>query len=230
MWLYPRAGWEKNFFELQLPECRRLAALYTCLFHILVTGQVDFDYGDEDILSRLFRIETNGGSPELAVGEARYTTVVVSGMDTIRSSTLNILRDFAAVGGEVLFIGDLPGYVDAQPADLPAELMRSNKRVAMEREEILSALSGHRLFTIDSEDIMTAVRKEGDTYYLICLNTDREHAKENLTFRFQERYNIEEIKLDRDREYGVAENSDRLPVRFEAGECRVFRGGVGRGV
>ena len=223
MWLYPRAGWEKNFFELQLPECRRLEALYTCLFHILVTGQVDFDYGDEDILSRLFRIETNGGSPELAVGEARYTTVVVSGMDTIRSSTLNILRDFAAVGGEVLFIGDLPGYVDAQPADLPAELMRSNKRVAMEREEILSALSGHRLFTIDSEDIMTAVRKEGDTYYLICLNTDREHAKENLTLRFQDRYNIEEIKLDRDREYGVAENSDRLPVRFEAGECRVFR-------
>lgn len=223
MWLYPRAGWEKNFFELQVPECRRLEDLYTRLFRILVTGQVDFDYGDEDILSRRYRIEKKEERPVLAVGEARYTTVVVSGADTIRSSTLDILREFASVGGEVIFIGDLPKYIDAKQAELPVDLMKNSKRIAMEREEILSALKEHRMFTIDSEDIVVTVRKEGETYFLICLNVDREHAKDDLTIRFREKYNVEEILLDRDREFGVAENRDSLSVRFEAGECRAFR-------
>lgn len=223
MWLYPRAKWEKNCFELQLPECIRLEESYTKLFQILTTGQVDFDYGDEDILARHYKIVTENGKPMLAVGRSRYSTVVVSGMDTVRSSTLNILQNFIDAGGDVLFVGDMPFCIDAKESALPAELIDGCSRIALERDAVLGYLSSHRFFEINSSEIITTVRKENDRYYLVCLNEDRDNAKENLTLRLAKPYHIEEIYLDRDLECGIAEHSASIPVRFEAGECRVFR-------
>lgn len=40
VWLYPRAGWEKNAFEVQVPHVVELEKNYVELFNILTTGQV----------------------------------------------------------------------------------------------------------------------------------------------------------------------------------------------
>lgn len=223
MWLYPRKGWLKNLFELKIEEGVRLEDAYIKLFKILTTGQVDFDYGDEDILARNYRIVQEDGKAKLIVGRSKYTVVVVSGMDTVRSSTVRMLEEFAAAGGDVMFAGDLPAYIDAKEGEMPASLLAKSARVALERGEILSYLSKQRFFEINSAEIITTVRKEGDTYYLVCLNEDRENAKEGLTLRLNVPLNIEEIRLERDEEYGAAQNCAEFPVRFEPGECRVFR-------
>ena len=227
MWLYPRAGWQKNLFELQVPEGQRLEEAYVRLFDILTTGQVAFDYGDEDILARHARVQKEHGQAGLCVGQARYTTVVLGGMDTVRASTLNLLRELIAAGGQVLFVGDLPAYVDALPAPVPEDILRASAHVPLEREPILNYFADRRFFTIDSDRIITTVREENAAYYLVCLNADRDRAQEGLTLRLNNSYNVEEIRMETGVEFGVARGVTQIPVRFEPGECRVFRIFVG---
>ena len=60
-------------------------------------ANIDFDYGDEDILARHGRVRRQ----ELRVARAGYTTVLVPPSVTMRSSTLKLLKKFRAGGGRV---------------------------------------------------------------------------------------------------------------------------------
>ena len=222
MWLYPRLSW-LGIFDPRYPEMESLEQDYLNLFKILTTGQVDFDYGDEDIINRHYSIKNIDGKPTLCVGKSRYTTVVLSGMDTVRSTTLKILEEFVNAGGDVLFIGNLPEYVNAEKGQIPANLLEKSSHIKLDRNEILSYLKKQQFFNINSSEIITTVRKDGENYYLICLNEDRENGKRNLTLTLNKPCNIEEIRMDCDKEYGIAENCSNVSVDFEAGECRVFK-------
>lgn len=94
-------------------EIVRLERQYAELFHILSGNQIDFDYGEEDIMARHGKVEEG----ILYVGSCAYRRVLVAGMDTMRSSTLALLEEFAAQGGEVIFAGEAPGCVDVIPSD-----------------------------------------------------------------------------------------------------------------
>ena len=101
--------------------------------------------------------------------------------------------------------------------------MSKSKSIPLERDAVLNYLSAQRFFEIDSAEIITTVRKEGDKYYLVCLNEDRNNAKNGLTLRLCKPFNIEEIRLESGEEYAIAQSVQTLPIRFDAGECRVFR-------
>jgi hypothetical protein len=60
----------------------------------LLAANIDFDYGDEDILARHARVAKKDGRAILRVGKADYKVIVVSGMLTMRGSTLRLLRQF----------------------------------------------------------------------------------------------------------------------------------------
>lgn len=98
-------------------ELVRLEKQYVEVFHGLMDHRIDFDYGEEDICSRHARVE-NG---ILYVGNAAYSKVLVAGVDTMRASTLALLKEFASQGGEVIFAGEIPGYVDSEKSDLVKE-------------------------------------------------------------------------------------------------------------
>lgn len=103
----------ENFF---VPHDENFAALekhFKELCEALLYGGVAFDYGDEILLSRYARIE--GG--RLLVGEKKYDSVLISGLVTIRSSTLELLRKFAAAGGKVTVAGEKPKYIDGEKYD-----------------------------------------------------------------------------------------------------------------
>ena len=78
------------------------------LRNALLMRNLDFDYGDEEIMSRHASIE--GG--ELRVKLARYKAVLVPQLRTIRATTLKLLADFRASGGLVAYVGTSPKYVD----------------------------------------------------------------------------------------------------------------------
>lgn len=69
---------------------------------------VDADYGDEGLIAESGRAE-NG---LLYIGKKGYKRVVVSGLVTIRSSTLALLNEFEVQGGEVLFVSEFPRFID----------------------------------------------------------------------------------------------------------------------
>ena len=79
----------------------------------LLEENLDFDYGDEDILSRIASVKGR----TLQVGKADYRAVLIPELLTIRGTTLKLLREFAASGGQVCYIGAPPEYVDVVKSD-----------------------------------------------------------------------------------------------------------------
>ncbi len=116
VWAQIRHGWV-NHLVASIEPIQELERAYSDVFHWLAGTQMDFDYGDEDYLTRMGRVETTGEGPVLVVGEARYRAVLVAGVQTLRASTLDLLERFVADGGSVIVSGDAPRYVDAAPSD-----------------------------------------------------------------------------------------------------------------
>ena len=84
----------------------------------LLSNHLDFDFGDEEQMSRLAHIE-NG---QFCIGCCTYRAVIVPEMLTIRKTTLALLSKFVRQGGTVFRTADAPQYADGEPSALPAEL------------------------------------------------------------------------------------------------------------
>ena len=125
-----------------------LFARFERVLEVLMQAHRDWDLGDEEILADTG--EAEGGS--LRVGEMAYRAVVLPYMLTIRPSTLELLRKFAAAGGAVLAVGHLPELIDAEEDDEAlAELGRVARVVGV--NELASALE---------ETLPPALRLEGE--------------------------------------------------------------------
>lgn len=82
-------------------------------------------------MSRMASISKNeDSSPVLKIGQASYRTVLVGNMETMRSSTADILEDFIKAGGKVIFAGDIPPYVNATADTRPAKLAEKSIRTS----------------------------------------------------------------------------------------------------
>jgi hypothetical protein len=140
VWCQIHAGWAHSLSPQPEP-IKALEKQYAELFHWLAGSQIDFDYGDEEMLHRLGGVEKDSeGKPVLRLGNARYQNVVVGGLTTIRGTSLALLRAFAAAGGTVIFAGDVPDYVDAVPDVTARELADQTMHIAWTKEAIASAL------------------------------------------------------------------------------------------
>ena len=95
----------------------RIEGNFRSVVEWLLFAQLDFDFISESLLPEQF-----GGveDKKLKVGEMKYKTVVVPGLETIRKSTLDALEKFKAAGGTVIVMGDMPEYVGAERSNLPA--------------------------------------------------------------------------------------------------------------
>jgi hypothetical protein len=157
---------------------------YAELFHLLQGAQIDFDYGDEEMLSRLASVEQDADESVVRVGQACYRAVVVGGALTLRSSTLELLRRFIASGGTVVTVGELPTHLDAVPAaDAVASALARASRQPWDRLAVADALAPvirHRVEIRDAdtggfaERVFCQLRRDGDRFVLLALNVDRE--------------------------------------------------------
>ena len=91
------------------------------LRNALLMRNLDFDYGDEEMMSRHAAVE--GGT--LRVKLARYKAVLVPRLRTIRATTLGLLADFRAEGGLVAYVGKPPEYVDGMRSAAAAETFKT---------------------------------------------------------------------------------------------------------
>ncbi|MBE6365849.1 MAG: hypothetical protein E7053_08920 [Lentisphaerae bacterium] len=87
---------------------------------ILLNANLDFDYGDEEIMSRYGSVSDG----EMRVGEVAYKAVVIPETVTLRRTTLELLKKFAASGGKLFFAGKLPGYIEGEKLTGPLEFSR----------------------------------------------------------------------------------------------------------
>lgn len=201
---------------------------YVEVFDALIRSQIDFDYGEEDILARHGRVE-NG---LLKVGEAEYRKVLVAGTDTLRGTTLELLKVFAEQGGEVVFAGEVPGYVDTLASDEPAVLAAKTKKIAFEKEAIADAMRTGEEVRIESEgqsEIFVQAFRQAQEYTVMLLNTNRKKGFSDVRITFPKAFGTIVEQWDcaagsvfvpnYDTEDGLAV----LYTEFAAGEERIYK-------
>ena len=150
---------------------------FTELRDTLLTANIDFDYGDEDILVRHGKVR-RGERPTLRVAKAEYKAVVVPPMRTIRKSTLALLKRFQAAGGLVVFAGDVSAHVDARPSQAAAELAAECVRTPRKGAKLVRAVeeTTRRVSIADGDGqqipaTLHLLREDRDAMYLFVCNT-----------------------------------------------------------
>lgn len=172
MWTMRKAGW------MQDPATNAYDQMLDQVSDSLLHNQIDFDFGEEELLSRHAKVAAVDGKPLLKVGKAAYKGVLVPPMKTMRSTTLALLTKFAAAGGPVVFAGDVAGHVDALPSDAVAALAANCGKAPAQGKALADAVSPFaRQLTIttpDGQNVAPAIyllREDKDAFYLFVINT-----------------------------------------------------------
>lgn len=135
----------------------------------LLFGTVDFDYICESLLPAQYSATDDAN---LRVGEMEYSAIVVAGVETLRSTTVDILKEFQARGGKVIFMGDCPKYVDAALSDTVRPLYENATVVPFTSATLMDALQEVRDVSIIDErgvstnNLIYQMRKDGEDIWL----------------------------------------------------------------
>lgn len=169
-----------NWLTAVDPEILRLEKQYADIFLALAGNRIDFDYGDEEMVGRLGSVKDNG---ILEVGKAKYKTVLVAGVDTIRSTTVNLLEAFMKAGGKVVFAGKIPDYMDALKSSKPAEIAQNAIHIELTPDAIAqNCATGREVKTVGKniETLFAQTRLTQEGKYIVLMNVDRENGYNNV--------------------------------------------------
>jgi len=103
----------------------------------LTSHHYDWDFADESLLAKYGKAETR----HVRLGRMKYKLVVVPPVLTLRSSTVEILRDFLRQGGCVLFVDSRPDRIDGRINDQINELIEKAKSSTKDANEFIKTVS-----------------------------------------------------------------------------------------
>lgn len=224
VWSQVHPGWAK-MLEAKAFEITKLEEQYRELFYWLSGAHIDFDYGDEEMISRHYSIEQDQeGNPVLKIGEAHYKLIILGGMITIRSSSLKILKEFIQAGGKVVIAGNAPYYLDAMESKLPQELLVKAENVPFERESLITYISKNISYPIEVtddagnniEDIFCQMREDGTNKYIMLLNTNRDKGYDNVNIKINTQGTVEEWECTSGERFAVRKTDRHGRVEFKA--------------
>ncbi|MBI5092204.1 MAG: hypothetical protein HZB26_07115 [Candidatus Hydrogenedentes bacterium] len=209
---------------------------FTLLSVALLDAQIDHDYGDEIILERHAAVE--GAS--LRVGAQVYAVVVLPPLVNIRSTTLTLLREFAAKQGILITVGSAPRLVDGRPCEDAAVFLNAHaKRIVdgvdfFDYQPVVCALTecGVRTLTAKSPDgtdipaLKAQRRTWGDREVFFVANVSRESVTARVAFNPGVTGNLEEWDAASGKTRTLAPCSADRPVSLDlewaARQARIF--------
>ena len=113
----------------------------------MLFGCVDFDLISESLLPEQCK---KAGAP-MKVGVMEYDVILVPGCETLRSSTLQCLENFAEAGGKLIFVGSIPRLENACPSVRGTVLAKRAQHVPFDRGVLLKTLEPFRTIEIRNE-------------------------------------------------------------------------------
>lgn len=155
----------------------------------LLYAQLDFDYGDEGLLAEHGSVDKG-----LHLGQQCYQTIVVGGVQTLRQSTLDILKAFNQAGGSIVFAGDCPEYIDALPSQAPLQLADQCIQTAWSRDAVTSAIANRSKQSLQihtnmgtelTTGVMSQIREDDDDLWIVLLNCFKDQALDDLTISIE---------------------------------------------
>ena len=216
VWTRPVLGWwhDRGLEELeeQFSELRQW----------LLETHLDFDYADEEMLSRIGVVEAHQRRV-LRVGQAHYEGVVVPPLITVRSSTLRLLDEFRQAGGQVIFCGQPPRFVDGKEASEDAlRVADSCVRIPYRRPDLVEAAGEcARVINVADADgtekgeVLYQLRREDERLYLFMCNTDRSSATGPLTVTVKGQGSVQLWDAETGRRFAVDARPENGAVTFE---------------
>ncbi|TDZ41272.1 hypothetical protein CTRI78_v009797 [Colletotrichum trifolii] len=164
-------------------ELGRRDQTFAELTNWLLHGLVDFDFVAESLLPDQIGNEI---SAPLKVGHCTYDAIILPNLRTIRSTTLRVVKSFAAAGGKVIIAGAGPVLLDAQPA--PPELLdiQPCNHVAWNQEDIISEVSEYRDLKVElkeggaTQTLLYQMRQDEDERFVFICNTDRNNPYDTV--------------------------------------------------
>lgn len=165
-WLYwgPK---EENALERQILDDH-----FADITRWLLFGLYDFNFISESLLPSQCE---KAGNP-MQVGKMAYDVVIVPDCRTLRHTTIERLRDFAAAGGKVIFMGTAPEWVDAIPSDEAKALYQSCTHISFDKGALYKELEPYRALSIRRTDgtltdnLITQYREDGDCRWLFVVH------------------------------------------------------------
>ncbi len=179
--------------EQTSPERQEREKQFSDLTHWLLFGLLDFDFICESLLPSQ---SPEKQSKQFAVGAMAYDVVIVPALRTIRSATLERLQNFAAAGGTVIFMGEIPTLMDAAPAEAPAQLAARCHRVDFTQTGILRALEPFRELEAHLHDgrsadaLLSQLREDKESRFLFVCNTDRVGARNGTVLKMKGKWSV----------------------------------------
>ena len=200
VWCQIGLGWASGL-NANTEPLHHLENAYEQITGWLNQSHIDYDLTDEEMLGRLGSLSEDTLSPQLHIGLARYRAVIVPHMETMRSSTLQLLSQFAAGGGTVIFAGTPPPRIDCVLTEVPAYLAAHCAEVQWNEQEIVHAcrqsiLRDVQIIDLDSgnpaRSILCQSRIDGKTTIIAAINTDNASAVVNTQIRVRSTGSVEE--------------------------------------
>lgn len=105
----------------------------------LIKNHLDFDFICESTIPEL-----SSTSKPRNIGQMTYDAIVVPGCLTLRTSTLDYLKQFKNSGGRVIFMGRCPTHIDGIQSDAGAELFEKCEQISFDSGTLQAALEEQR--------------------------------------------------------------------------------------
>ncbi|MEI6212426.1 MAG: hypothetical protein WCR06_12475, partial [bacterium] len=152
---------------------------------------LDFDFGDEEVMSRHAAVAKVGGAPVMRVGKGRYKAVLVPPMKTMRRSTLSLLKKFKAAGGVVSFVGEIACAIEGAVSDEVKAFAATCSHTPEIGAAVGATVAVARRLSITSPDgceitpALYLLREDKDAFYLFVCNTGDDYVKSSGHFMGQ---------------------------------------------
>ncbi len=169
MWTKVKMGWNED------PGKCKLDKEFIELTDALYSSQLDFDFGNEEIMSRHAKVKKTDDGPVLVIGKASYKVIVVPSMVTMRQSTFDLLKKFKKSGGKIIFAGDTATAIEAIITDEVQQLAGKCVKTAVYGAELISELEAYRRVSVNAGELVNSVlymlREDVEAQYLFVVNT-----------------------------------------------------------
>ncbi len=153
----------------------------------LLQDTLDFDYICESTLPDLLQ-----PGDAFTVGEMAYSAVIVPGCETLRRTTLDALQAFRQRGGQVIFFGSVPRYVDALPDPAAERFSKSCECLPWDRVRLNESLRPLREVSIrtergrPAENLLCAMREDGRCRSVLIVHAEPAvHGRPDLPEKYQ---------------------------------------------
>lgn len=146
----------------------------------LLRSHLDCDVLCEALLPELVK---SAGNP-LRVGEMEYDTIIVPNCTTLRSTTLDAFEKFRKAGGNLIFTGNIPEYVDAVPSDRCVKLAQNSVVIPHEKSKIIKSVEASRIVDIrnsnsdEAENLVYQLREDNNCKWLFIAHIEYEKNRD----------------------------------------------------